>query len=266
MSHPDPHPAAVGFGSNPSDPGSPSLPDTGDTGLPGAGTTLPGSALWQGPNQAVAWGTEAALATLVMLLLAAFGVVLGVLWQWVTPGAGVLMTGDGPIHANPTSERYFADDGWFALIGGVAGVVVALTCWSLVRRHRGPVVMVGMVAGCLLAAVVAWQVGRHIGLAAFGELLDHAPAGRVFRRPPRLAALGVLGVQGFTAAFTYTLLAGWSRYQTLCRPTAGGAGDLGRGGEVPEGHRLPGHQDWAAPQPGDPSGTSGFSGTRGPTG
>jgi hypothetical protein len=186
-----------------------------------------------------AWGTELALATLVMVLLAAFGVLLGVLWQWVTPGAVVVMTTDGPVHADPTSEGYFADDGWFALFGGAAGVLVGLACWILVPRHRGPLVMIGMVAGCLLGAVVAWQVGRHIGLAAFRNLLEHAPVGRTFHRPARLAALGVLGVQGFAAVFTYTLLAGWSQadtlWQTPARDSSAGPG--------PDDHRPDG---WAA--------------------
>lgn len=208
MSNPDPQMAAVTHGE-------PNPPNSRAAHLPGIDSSLTGLTERLEWGRRAGWGAESALATLVMLLIAAFGGVLGVVWQWVTPGAGVLMTGDGPVHANPNSERYFADDGWFALIGGVAGVAVAVACWTLARRHRGPVLMIGMVAGCLLASVVAWQVGRHIGLAAFRDLLEHAPADRVFRRPARLAALGVLGFQGFTAAFTYTLLAGWSRYPTL---------------------------------------------------
>jgi hypothetical protein len=164
-------------------------------------------------------GREVAVATAVVVVLALAGLLLGALWQWVTPGAVVLMTADGPVHDNPNSELYIADDGWFLVIGAVAGVIAALGCWLLVRRYRGPVQLVGLVVGCLLGAVVAWQFGRHIGLAEFQRLLDHAPVGLRFRRPARLDALGVLGVQGFAAAFTYTLLAGWSRWPQLRRPT-----------------------------------------------
>jgi hypothetical protein len=255
VNHPDPHLAAAGPGElSPSDSGAADLLDTGSD--PSASTG------WGEPDRRATWGTEAALATLVILLLAAFGVVLGVVWQWATPGAGVLMTGEGPIHANPNSEHYFADDGWFALIGGVAGVVAAVACWTLARRHRGPVVMIGTVVGCLLSAVVAWQVGRHIGLAAFRDLLEHAATGRVFRRPARLAALGVLGVQGFAAAFTYTLLAGWSRYPTLRRPDLGDPDDPAWGGlSDPRGPAGP--ADRAA---GEPHGGRELSGASGPTG
>lgn len=191
----------------------------------GANPPPPGSA-WSGPAERsggveaqAALGREIGVATLVVVILALVGVLLGALWQWITPGAVVLMTGDGPVHDNPSSENYIADDGWFLVIGAAAGVITALGCWLLARRYRGPVVLVGMVAGCLIGAVVAWQFGRHLGLAEFQRLLDHAPVGTRFRRPAKLDALGVLGVQGFTAAFTYTLLAGWSRWPQLRRPT-----------------------------------------------
>lgn len=207
-----------------------------DQAFPGSPQPVAGMGTASGwPQQRAAWSADLLAATLAMVLLAVVGVLLGVLWQWVTPGAIVAMTADGPVHADPTSERYFADDGWFALLGGAAGVFVGLACWVLVPRHRGPLVMLGMAAGCLLGAVVAWQVGRHIGLAAFRDFLESAPAGRTFRRPARLAALGVLGVQGFAAVFTYTLLAGWSQTPTLRRPPAG----QGLADHCPD--------DWAAP-------------------
>jgi len=241
VSNPDPHLAAV-------TPGAPNPLDSRTAHLLGIGSSLTGSTERPECGRRAGWGAESALATLVMLLLTAFGGVLGVVWRWVTPGAGVLMTGDGPVHANPNSERYFADDGWFALIGGVAGVAAAVACWTLARRHRGPVLMIGMVAGCLLASVVAWQVGRHIGLAAFRDLLEHAPADRVFRRPARLAALGVLGFQGFTAAFTYTLLAGWSRYPTLRQTDSDKIDDPDWSGAVDE--PAQGEPGWSADPPG----------------
>ncbi|MGH3728627.1 MAG: DUF2567 domain-containing protein [Micromonosporaceae bacterium] len=217
------------------------------------------------------WGRELAAATGVMVALAALGVLLGVLWQLVTPGAEILMTGDGPVHADSSAETYFADDGWFAVIGAVGGVLSALVVWLLVRRHRGPLLLVGTVAGCLLCAVVAWQVGRHIGLAEFQQVLDRAEPGDTFRRPARLGALGVLGLQGFTAAFTYTLLAGWSRWPLLRRPLPEewphwqGAWPSATTGYWPPGHGVPGHgspgQGHGVPEPGVPGlGSPGLGG------
>lgn len=198
-------------------------------------------------------GTEVALATLVLVLVSALGVLVGLLWQWLTPGAEVAMTGDGPVHADPTSESYFADDGWFVLISAITGVIVALVCWIRVPRHRGPVMMIGMVTGCLVGAVVAWQVGRHVGLAGFRELLEHAPTGREFRRPAKLVALGALGVQAFTATFAYTLLAGWCHHPLLRRPEPGETVDPPHGPQPRAEHWVAAGGGRLPDPPSDPS-------------
>ncbi|MGH3714001.1 MAG: DUF2567 domain-containing protein [Micromonosporaceae bacterium] len=173
------------------------------------------------PDPRPRWADELVVATVAMVVLAVLGVLWGLLWQVVTPGAEIQMTADGPVHANATAETYFADDAWFAVLGAAAGLLAALGGWVLVRRHRGPILLAGVVIGCLIGAVVAWQVGRHLGLPEFERLIEQAAPGRSFRRPARLAAYGVLGIPGFVAAFTYTLLAGWSRYPELRPPQPG---------------------------------------------
>ena len=200
--------------------------------VPGAGYPAPSPATaWPATASRHGWrnpalGTEIAVATGVMVAVALVGIGLGVLWALVAPGPTVLMTEDGPVHANPTSEAYFAADGWFLLIGAVTGILAAVICWWVVRRYRGPVVLMGLVLGCLLAALIAWQVGRHIGLEEFRTLLADAPPGRSLSRPVVLSAWGVLGVQAFTAAFCYTMLAGWSRFADLRPHPAGQAPEL----------------------------------------
>ncbi|MGH3648222.1 MAG: DUF2567 domain-containing protein, partial [Micromonosporaceae bacterium] len=189
------------------------------------------------PDPRPGWSNDLVAATVAMVALAVLGVVWGFLWQAIMPGPEILMTADGPVHADATSESYFAVDGWFAVLGAAVGLFGALGSWLLVRRHRGPLVLVGVVAGCLISAVVAWQVGRHIGLPEFERLITDAPVGERFHRPARLVAYGLLAVPGFTAAFTYTLLAGWSRYAGLRRPAPG------------EWLPAPGPGPWQAPVP-----------------
>ncbi|MEU7778494.1 DUF2567 domain-containing protein [Micromonospora sp. SD19] len=171
-----------------------------------------------------------AVATVVgaVLALAALGVPLGLLWAALAPDTPVLKTAEGAIYAEPQPEQPIAADGWFSLLGLAFGLLVALAVWVVLRRRRGPVGLVAAVLGTLVAAPVAWQVGRRIGLATFDRLLVTAPAGQAFNKPADLRAggvdwlLGVLPVPhgnlllpAFGAAVMYTLLAGWSRWPGL---------------------------------------------------
>ena len=140
----------------------------------------------------------------------------------------MLKTAEGAIYATPQPEQPIAADGWFSLLGLGFGVLAAIALWFLLRRRRGPVGLLAGTLGGLGAAVVAWQVGRRIGLSTYQRLLDSAPDGRAFTKPADLRAggvdwlLGVLPVPhgdlllpAFGAAVTYTLLAGWSRWPSL---------------------------------------------------
>ncbi|MBG6099599.1 MULTISPECIES: DUF2567 domain-containing protein [Micromonospora] len=171
-----------------------------------------------------------AVATVLgaVLALAALGVPLGLLWAALAPDTPVLKTAEGAIYAEPQPEQPIAADGWFSLLGLAFGLIVALALWFVLRRRRGPVGLLAAVLGALVAAPVAWQVGRRIGLATFDRLLATAPAGQAFSKPADLRAggvdwlLGVLPVPhgnlllpAFGAAVMYTLLAGWSRWPGL---------------------------------------------------
>lgn len=172
-------------------------------------------------------------AGLVAVVLAGLGAAVGPLWQWLTPGVEVVITNQGAMHASPHAETYFGDDAVFMLLGVGLGVAAAIGCWVLGHRHRGPAQLAGLVLGCLLGAVLAWQIGRHLGLAEFYQAIEQAKPGETFRRPAKLAAYGVLGVPGFAAAFMYTLLAGWSRWPDLRPPAHGPAWDLRASGGHP---------------------------------
>ncbi|MEU4567276.1 DUF2567 domain-containing protein [Micromonospora sp. NPDC023956] len=161
-------------------------------------------------------------------LLTLLGVPLGLLWAGLAPGIPVIKTAEGAVYAEAQPEQPIAADGWFSLLGLGFGVLVALGLWFLLRRNRGPLELFAGVLGSLGAAVVAWQLGRRIGLEEFQRLLVEAPTGRHFDKPADLRAggidqvLGVLPVPygnlllpAFAVAVTYTLLAGWSRWPSL---------------------------------------------------
>lgn len=184
-------------------------------------------------------GRAARLAAGGVLALTVLGVPLGLLWAALAPDTPVLKVPDGAIYAEPQPEQPVAADGWFSLLGLGFGVLAALALWFLLRRVRGPVGLLTAVLGAFGAALVAWQVGRRIGLAGYQRLLETAPDGRAFGKPADLRAggidmlLGVLPVPhgnlllpAFGAAVAYTLLAGWSRWPSLRPEPAPGAAGL----------------------------------------
>ncbi|WP_406042678.1 DUF2567 domain-containing protein [Micromonospora sp. NBC_00898] len=183
----------------------------------------------------------------VAFLLTVLGAPLGLLWTAVAPDIPVVKTAEGAIYATPQPEQPIAADGWFSVLGLGFGVLAAIALWFLLRRRRGPVGLLAGTLGGLGAAVVAWQVGRRIGLSTYQRLLETAPDGQPFTKPADLRAGGVdwfvvphgnLLLPAFGAAVTYTLLAGWSRWPSLrpepepygaWPPPAAGAGGWGVG-------------------------------------
>ncbi|SCG47677.1 DUF2567 domain-containing protein [Micromonospora humi] len=246
-------------------PAAPARPTEGTTGTDGPaghqGPTgrAPGAEPWAGhppgpfapsPGTTVArrgGGRAVTTALGVTALLTVLGVPLGLLWAWLAPGTPVRQTPDGAVYAVPQPEQPIAADGWFSLLALGFGVLTAIALWVLLRRGRGPLSLLAATLGGLGAAVVAWQVGRRIGLATFQRLVDTAPPGTDFTKPAELRAGGVdwfgplplphgnLLLAAFGAAVTYTLLAGWSRWPSL-RPEP-----------EPDGDWPPGQGGWPAP-------------------
>lgn len=188
-----------------------------------------------------------------LLGLTALGVPLGLLWAVLAPDTPVLKTADGAVYAQPQPEQPIAADGWFSLLGLGFGLLAAVGLWVVLRRRRGPAVLTGAALGALGAALVAWQVGRRVGLSGYQRLLASAPEGTAFTKPADLRAGGIEWVFGFlpvpfgdlllpafAAVVTYTLLAGWSRWPSLRpEPEPGGLS------WVPEATPAP----TAAPEP-----------------
>ncbi|MFG1890766.1 DUF2567 domain-containing protein [Micromonospora sp. NPDC049051] len=212
-------------------------------------------------------GRAVRLALLAVLVASVLGVPLGLLWAALAPDTPVLKVADGAIYAEPQPEQPVAADGWFSLLGLGFGVLVALALWFVLRRVRGPVGLLAAVFGAFGAAVVAWQVGRRVGLADYERLLESAPVGRAFDKPADLRAggidwvLGVLPVPhgnlllpAFGAAVAYTLLAGWSRWPSLRperEPDGGGFGAPEYGAEGAD--RAPGLSWGSAGTPAPPA-------------
>jgi len=167
------------------------------------------------------WRRSAVVCVLAGLVVAAAGAPLGILWHFISPTVPVIDAGANGFVVNDTSpEEYIAADGWFTIIGFAFGLAVAIAAWLLVRRHRGPGLLVAVTVGALAAAPLAWFAGRMIGHSAYEHWRDVAVAGGTYAAPPDLHAKGPLLVPAFAAVIVLTLLAGWSNDPDLDRPGA----------------------------------------------
>lgn len=138
---------------------------------------------------------------LVVLGCAVAGVVVGVVWRLVVPLAVLEKNATGVVQVGG-AETEVAADGWFAVCAAVAGVLAAVAAALLLRSGRLGAV-VGLAAGGLLGAVVAWRVGL---LLSPPELAASAKAARVddtFEGPLRMSAYGVLLAWPTAAVITF---------------------------------------------------------------
>jgi hypothetical protein len=187
----------------------------------------------------------------VVLLL---GGPLGLLWAWLAPGVPVIDTGPNGIVVNdPSPEEYIAADGWFTLLGLGFGIVVAIAAWLVLRRDRGPFLLLGVVTGTLGAGYLAapW-VGEMIGRGDYERWRETAAAGATYLAPPEVHSLGPTLVPAFVAAIVLTLLAGWSNDPDLDEP--GAKPGYGPNAAAAEAYAVPGGQSATYPGGHGPAG------------
>jgi hypothetical protein len=176
-------------------------------------------------------GVEAAVALVAAVVVAALGFPLGALWSALAPHAPALMTGDGPVYAQPEAEYLIGAEGWYVFLTLGAGILVAVLAWALLRRYRGALVLLALGLGGAGAGVLAFWYGHRIGLAHAKDLAAHAAPGTHFTLPVNLRvgqyglwhhwlpyARGDVLLLAIAAVLVYVLLAGFSPYPSLRRP------------------------------------------------
>jgi hypothetical protein len=178
---------------------------------------------------------ELFFAAIVAVTLAVLGLPIGLLWRAVTPRVEFVMTELGATTVQVEPEGFIAADGWYALITFAVGVVAAIGVWAVLRRRRGPLVLLGLVLGCVVGGVLTAWIGHQIGYAHYRSLAAHAPVGTHFFRPPSVRSAhvglwfgflprvqGAVLVQAIAAATTYLVLAAFHVEPELREPVPAG--------------------------------------------
>jgi hypothetical protein len=157
------------------------------------------------------------------LIAGVLAVDMALLWLLVAPRVPIVKVEQGFLYGVSQPEQAVAADGWFAFLGVVAGVLVAIVAWLVLRHDRGVAVLVALVLGSLVGAWLGWWLGIRLEMADFQALVASAPLDSRLDAPlslritdldrdhgwrPKLT--GVIVAQALAAAVTYTTLAGFA--------------------------------------------------------
>jgi hypothetical protein len=189
------------------------------------------------------YGREALVALVLAAVVTLLGFPLGLLWSALAPHVPAVMTADGPVYAQPDGEQPVGAEGTYVFLTLGTGLVLAILAWLLLRRYRGPAVLLGLCLGGIGAGVVTWWFGHKIGRhsAPVGSHFDAAVNLRV--RQVGLwhhwlpYARGDVLLLAIAAILMYVLLAGFSPYPSLRRPRVNEMGSVGVVGDGQFGER-----------------------------
>lgn len=154
--------------------------------------------------------------------LAVAGIPLGVLWWLVAPRRAYAVTDSGAFAVVPESEAAIGADGWFLILTGVLGLIVAAAAWRW-RGRRGPLMPLALAVGSAVGGILTWQTGALLGPGPSTAALHDV--GTVVLGPLGLRAYGALVIAPFVAVAGY-----------LCAVCFTPRDDLGRLDPVASGH------------------------------
>ncbi|WP_345943805.1 hypothetical protein [Streptomyces sp. SID3212] len=161
---------------------------SGDPGTRGSRGSLPGDPSDTGAGV----GAEVRTAVVVTVALAVAGVLLGLLWLWLSPRIPLVSDDTAVFLKDTEGEEAIGADGTFALLGLGFGAIAAAAVF-LFRKRGGVAVVVGLVLGGLVGSFLAWKVGVWLGPTS--DVVAHAREvgkGVTFDAPLKLNAKGAL--------------------------------------------------------------------------
>lgn len=154
----------------------------------------------------------------MVLALVAAGALLGLLWEaWSPPGPlGAILPGG--VEPDET-EAWAAGDGRYALIVAVVGILAGVGGW-LLRRGRGPYLVLAFVAGGIAGALLTQWVG-HLVRGSGPSFTCYTAAGKAAcekHLPLDVHMTGLIFVEPALALLVFGLLVAFARQDDLGRP------------------------------------------------
>ncbi|WP_313896626.1 hypothetical protein [Streptomyces sp. GC420] len=135
-------------------------------------------------------GPEIGVAAAAAAVVAATGVVLGLLWLWLAPRVPLVSDGSAVLFKDSEGEQAVGADGTFMLLALGMGALTALGVF-LFRRSGGVPLVVGLAVGGLLGSLLAWRLGVWLGPSDdVVARAREAGKGVVFDAPLELHAAG----------------------------------------------------------------------------
>ncbi|MFJ9851927.1 ABC transporter permease [Streptomyces sp. NPDC101150] len=147
-------------------------------------------------------------AAVIALLVAACGLLLGVLWNWLAPHTPLISDTKAVYLKNTEGEEAIGADGTFVLLALGFGLLTAAAVF-LFRRRGGIPLVVALTVGGLLGAVLGWRTGMWLGPAT--DVAVHARQvgpGVTFDGPLQLGAKGALLAWPIAAMLAQLALSG----------------------------------------------------------
>jgi len=139
------------------------------------------------------------------------GAAVGLLWSQLAPRTQVVVGTGGASPVGYDTGQFVAADGLFLMLTAGAGLLLGAVAWFALPGRRGPLTLVALAVGGVLAALVAWQVGHLVGRSSYENLLAAGEVGSTGGRPVDLRARGVLVGWPFAAVAAYLVAVANSR-------------------------------------------------------
>jgi hypothetical protein len=133
------------------------------------------------------------------------GAVMGIVWWWIAPTERWIKGEDGLGPQQLTSPAWFAADGWFLILGVIAGLILTTLAWFW-WRSRPIALVVGVLLGGSLLAAVAWALGGILGPPDPNGAASSLAVGATVDGSLGLRAMGVLAAPLVSALALLSLL------------------------------------------------------------